>query len=507
MQQLFLSSTNSTSNKAAFSLREVVTPLFRQKRLLTFVFLTVMALMVLATMLLPNRYESRMKVLVKNARAEVVVSAEQTKNSAPISEVSEAQVNSEIELIRSRDLLAKVVEKAGLAAELANNTAADSSVATERAIRRLEKDLQVTPVKKANIIEIKYQASSPELAAKVLRALADGYLEQHLLVHRVPGTNEFFKTQAAVYEKQLNEAEIALAAFEERNNIVSLSTQKELGLRKVLETEADLWAAETTGRETARRIERIKQQLGQLDERIVTQKKLLPHKESVERLNVMLVELKHKHTQLLTRYQPEDRLVREIEQQIAETTAAAESAAQEESVEETSDVNPMRQTLELELARAQVELAARQTKQSGLARNLKSLRDRLAALEGTSIKHSELERRVKELQENYRLFAHKRDEAVIADELDKQKISNVSFAETASVPMLPAGPNRPMYLMLGLFLAGFLSLGACVSAEFMRDTVHTPRELEAIATFPVLATTPYQRLASREQDRWLLGSA
>lgn len=504
MQQIFLSTTN---NKTTFSLREIVATLCRQKRLIAFVFLAVLAAVTLVTMLLPNRYESRMKVLVKNARAEIVVSPEQTKNIGPVSEVSEAQVNSEIELIRSRDLLEKVVKKASLTTEFAKNDAADSPLATEKAIRRLEKDLQVTPIKKANIIEIKYQASSPELTAMVLRTLAEAYLEQHLLVHRVPGTNEFFKAQAAAYEKQLQEAEIALAAFEERNNIVSLATQKELGLRKVLETEADLWDAETASRESARRIERIRQQLEHLDQRIITQQKSMPHKESVERLNVMLVELKHKRTQLLTRFQPEDRLVKEIEQQIAETTMAAEMAAQGESVEETSDVNPMRQTLELELARAQVEVTARQTKQSGLARQLKSLRDRLAALESTALKHTELERRVKEFQENYRLFAQKRDEAVIADALDKQKISNVSFAESASLPMLPAGPNRPLHLLLGLFLAGFLGLGACVSAEFMRDTVHTPRELEAIGGYPVLATTPYQALASRNQNRWLLGPA
>lgn len=495
MQQL-ISNGNS---KATFSPREIAAPLFRQKKLIAFIFIAILALVATATMLLPDRYESRLKILVKNTRAEVVVSAEQTQHANPVGEVSEAQVNSEIELIRSRDLLTKVVKKAGLVAHAEGN-AAESAPAVEKAVRRLEKDLQVAPIKKSNIIEITYQARQPALTAAVLKALAEAYLEQHLLVHRAPGTDEFFKTQAATSEKQLQEAEATLADFEERNNIVALDAQKDQGLKKVLETEASLWDAETAGRETAQRLEKIKQQLERFDQRIVTQQKIVPHKESTERLHLMLVELRHKRTQLLTNFLPDDRRVKEIEQQIAETSAAAELAARGESIEQTSDVNPLRQNLELELARTRIELSARQTRQSGLTQNLKAFRGRLAKLEAITLKHAELERRVKEFDENYQLFAKKRDEALVAAALDKQKISNVSLAETAALPVSPAGPNRPLHLLLGLFLAGFVSIGACIGAEFMRDNVQTPRELENISKYPVLATTPLHRLAGGEQD-------
>ena len=40
-------------------------------------------------------------------------------------------------------------------------------------MKRLAKDLVITPVKKANIIEVKYTSRSPEKAAAVLRKLED----------------------------------------------------------------------------------------------------------------------------------------------------------------------------------------------------------------------------------------------------------------------------------------------------------------------------------------------
>jgi capsular polysaccharide biosynthesis protein len=58
------------------------------------------------------------------------------------------------------------------------------------------------------------------------------------------------------------------------------------------------------------------------------------------------------------------------------------------------------------------------------------------------------------------------------------------------VPQLPSSPNRPVNLMLGLVLAGFLSLGSVFSAELLSDAVNTPGQLEALTGALVLATVP-----------------
>ena len=51
-------------------------------------------------------------------------------------------------------------------------------------------------------------------------------------------------------------------------------------------------------------------------------------------------------------------------------------------------------------------------------------------------------------------------------------------------------PNRPLNLILGVFLGALLSLGSVVVAEFMRDTVLTPRDLELLTGQRVLASLP-----------------
>ena len=107
-----------------------------------------------------------------------------------------------------------------------------------------------------------------------------------------------------------------------------------------------------------------------------------------------------------------------------------------------------------------------------------------------SMAPDDLKREVKQAEDNYQLYAKKREEARIADELDRQKITNVSIAEVATASQIPTSPNRPVNLMLGIVLAAFLSLGSVFSAEMLSDAVYTPRELEGLTGAPVLATVP-----------------
>ena len=269
-----------------------------------------------------------------------------------------------------------------------------------------------------------------------------------------------------------------------------LSQQKDLTLQKTAEAKAKMLEADTALSEATNRIDRVEQQLAAIPKRIVTQSKQLPNQYSAERLNTMIVEMQNKRTQLLTKYRPDDRLVREVDEQIRTTRDALAHAEQKTSVEEATDLNPLRQTLEAELSRARLDQAGAKARRDTLAGQLQQYDASLKKLESNTAKHDDLQREKKEAEDNYQLYAKKREEARIADELDRQKITNVSIAEAATVSQLPSSPNRPVNLVLGIVLAGFLSLGCVFSAEMLSDAVHTPRQLEALTGATVLATVP-----------------
>ena len=507
---------NSIGDGRDVPLEEIRAILSRRKWQILVTFLLIVASVAAVTFLMPKQYEAHMKILVKNERADMVVSAGSNAQSSFQGEVSETQINTEIELLNSDDLLRQVVVTSGLERlETASATASGDrqQVAVEKAVRRLQHDLKISPVRKADIIEVDYTAGDPHQAVAVLRQLAGSYLEAHLRVHGTPGTHEFFLSQTAHYQDELKDAEAKLTNFRRQHDIVLFGPQTEEVLRKGSDSSSALLAAEAGIREYTRKIADARSQLAAAEPRVITQSRTISNQYSVEHLAAMLAELQNRRTQLLSKFRPDDRLVQEASQEITDTQAALESAKKQTGSDQATDVNPVHQTLELDIAKEQAELAGLEARRQSLVQQTESYRQQLTRLGDSTTEYDDLMRGQKEAEDNYLLYARKTEEARIADSLDKQKISNVAIAENPIERHLPSKPNVPLNLALGTLLAGFLSLGIAFGGEYLQqplprvqtdtrvslgvavgaqhllETIERPADLEALTGLPVLAIT------------------
>ena len=489
-------STNSFLAPPNINLRSIATALFRKKWIVAATFFTALIAAGLFAFFAPDKYESRMKILVRNMRVESPVSA---GNEIAIdrNEVSESQIISEIELLKSRDLLEKLVKQTNL---VKNQAAAQSDAEIEKAVLKLEKDLQINPIKKANIIEVTYASNSPETAASVLQQLTELYLDKHLQIHHPPGAYDFFKNQATSYEQELRTSENRLSNFQQQKEVVDIQQQKQLLLAKMVDANSKLKDLDGAVQETAKRIAELQTQLGGMERRVVTQSRTLPNQFSAERLNTMLVELRNRRIQLLAKFQPTDRVVREVDEQIQSTTEALQKATQTTAVEQATDLNPLRQMLESDLTKAKVEQQGRIALRANLNTQVRQYQDQLNKLERATTRHNDLSRQVKQAEENYQLYAKKEEESRINDALDKQKFSNVSVAEAPTVPQTPNNNNRVLALILGLGFGLITGLGSAFVSELMRETFVTPQELEAFTGYSVLATIPLQSSNAKDFD-------
>src|SRR5438477_7128789 len=167
------------ANADSVPIRDLVEILFRGWRLV----LVLSAVLLLGAgawiCLTPVSYESEMTFLVKNDRADVVVTSGQTLGLQGRQWIDENQVNTEIQLLGSKELLRRVVETCELASAH-GPTGKPTSLEIEKAVRDLEKSIVITPVLKANMIKVSYAAEDPKEASKVLQTLADAYLDRNL---------------------------------------------------------------------------------------------------------------------------------------------------------------------------------------------------------------------------------------------------------------------------------------------------------------------------------------
>src|SRR5437879_4028679 len=336
--------THADEGKQGFSVRDFLAIGFRQRRLVINTFLGIVAISTVVAFLLPKKFEAQMKILVRHERAEQVVSPERETPVQWRTEVSEEELQSEAELIRSKDLLGKVVVACNLQSL---NTVPFWSKAEEndeqkiaRAVIKLEKALTVQPIKLTNLISVSYKARDPQMAAKVLNSLASLYLEKHLAMHRAPGQYEFFYQQAEEYRKALKGAEEKLTSFSRDQGVVNPTLEKEMSVRKLAEFEADKKAARATIAESRQRIATLEAQLEALPNRQTTQVRTSDNPQLMQNMKSKLLELELKRTELLTKFEPTYRPVQEVEQQISQTRAAIAAAEKAPLRDETTDRDP-----------------------------------------------------------------------------------------------------------------------------------------------------------------------
>src|SRR5258705_2052009 len=99
MQTAIVRTGHTFDARANLSVRIATEPLFRHRRLLAGVVSVVVFLTLAASFLMTKQYVSEMKFLVQNARGNVVVTPQRTNPVNVVSEVTEGQVNSELEIL------------------------------------------------------------------------------------------------------------------------------------------------------------------------------------------------------------------------------------------------------------------------------------------------------------------------------------------------------------------------------------------------------------------------
>ena len=414
----------------------------------------------LVTAIMPRTYESQMKFLVNNERADLVITPEKNQAAAPPSEVTETQVNSEIELLKSHDNLETIVRNHRLYQKpgAPKVTAQPSRLAVARATLTLSRGLNISAIRKTNIIDVSYRASDPDLAVDVLNDLGSRYLSAHLAAHSAPGTYQFFTDEAEKYSRQLVQARAALSEFHRRERLFSLPQQQSAAVEQLVATEAQLKNVTAELAEQQTRLAENQRQLSGSPERIATQVKQIPNQYAAEHLEGMLADLRSRRIDLAMKFKPTDRLITELDQQIAAAEQQLAAIQAGSATEQTTDLDTLHQAFRGDAAKGEVALRALDTRRAQLTVMRQSYLDQLDKMDRNTGNLQSLEQYEKEALDNYTLYTHRLDEARLAESLDAQKFSNVTMIEKPVSSPLPASPKLSLNLAVGMLMGIFLSL-------------------------------------------------
>lgn len=459
------------NNKAA-SLRDFLYVVFKHKTKILAVFLATVITVTAASFIMKPTYEADSKILIKFGRENIYIPA--TEHVSPIVNLNpQEEMNSEIEILKSRGLVERTVRTLGVEniyPGLLKKTPGHKKEALtpfDKAVLMVQKKLDIEGVKKSDVIHVRFQHHDPHMAANVVNTLVDFYLDQHLNVHKNPGEYGFFKEQVAISEKKLKRSEQALEEFKDRHCISSLDNQKELILKQASDLQAALNKTLRQIDETQNKINEIKTQLAGNPLEITVGMEMDRNPHVIASLREKLIELQSTEQQLLTKYREDSRTVQNKRMEIGKVK---KSLAKEE------------------LKIYQADLKALRVREASQKAHLAGYQKEINKLNELEVQLRRLKRHRDSDEKNYQLYLTKLEESRISDTMDMEKMANVSVIQTALVPLKPVKPKKLLNIILAVILGAAGSLGLAFFSEFMDHSFTTGTDFEEKLGMPLLAS-------------------
>lgn len=470
------------------SIRDILTALFKHKIKILLVFLLVFGAIATYVLLLIPHYQAQASLILKLGRENIF--RPEVGQSGPIVETNkEAALQSEINIITSKELVRQVVIQMGVEKIYPEflDPAEEIRDPVEKSVNTFLKYLSASPIKGSNVISISYLNPRPEVSAQALNLLIELLKEKHLQIFSDPKAS-FLTQQLQVYQDKLEQSEENLQAFKRKYDLSSPPLEQQ---GRLLDQRSELDS----------RLKAIKNQLQGLEGKIasldVQMSAILDsipvdtveEGGQLEKAKSELFALKREEQKLLTKYMessvPIVNIRKEIEQmeqfilaeqksQRANTVAGAKRGSYEK--------------LEMERLKAVSEITTLEESSQVIALQIKDLDKKIQRLDELNKELLVLERQRAADEQNYKLYLNRVEEAKVSEEMDRLKMANISVIQHAEVPGMPAGRSPMVLLIIGAMLGMMMGAGFGLLVEFFEGTYTRPDQAANDLQLPLLAT-------------------
>jgi capsular exopolysaccharide synthesis family protein len=331
-------------------------------------------------------------------------------------------------------------------------------------VGKFHHSLQISSIPRTRLLEIRFSSSDPVLAAKVVNAVIDTYIEQNYKTHleATTRTSDWLTAQLSELQMKVEQSQEKLVQYQKEHGILGIDDKENIVTSKLDELNRQLTSAEG---------DRMQ-------------------KESVYRLATsgdpdLLSNLDSASPVIKLRSQEAD-----LHRQLAEASAKFQPTYPK-VVELHDELAAVQADIKVEVARIaekyQKDYMAALGREKLLRSSLENQKNEENKLNESAIEYSLLKRDVDSNRQLYEGLLQKLKEAGVMTGL---RSSNVRIVDPASAPITPSSPNVPRSLLMSLMvgLAGGVSLAFVL--ESRDNTVHSLEQAHLITALPSLAVIP-----------------
>ena len=466
--------TNSTLK---ISPRDILFILFSKLHIIIGVFLIVVTVVVVKTLKTKPIYQVSASVLVKplvDSRLQLQA------NRFAVAPVTLEDLNTEIKLLVSRELMARVAKDLKLIEKMKPEEPDKQGVLIklgikhqaspiDKAISHIRGGLQVTPVSTSQMIQIKKKGSDPIEITKIVNAILNAYIDRHIEAHKTIGSVDFYSQQISLHKIKIQQLEERLKKFQIKWSIIDSEQQNIYNLKLLHLLQESL--------------SYIRADIAEKQIKVVSVKASLLEKGEV---TFMTEEYRASETltELLKLFMPllveKDR----VASLYPESSAEYQDIVRQIDTFRKEIINEHRYLLN----GMETDLDAMISREKTLAAEIERIKNESGLLKEKEIERNRLIWDIKLNTKNCELYMGKREEARIIKEREASRVANIFISNRASVPSVPVHPNMKTRVMLAM-VAGLISgIGASFAAFYLDHTIKRPEDLERFSKVPMLSS-------------------
>jgi polysaccharide biosynthesis transport protein len=324
--------------------------------------------------------------------------------------------------------------------------------------------LSVKRVPNSRLMDITYEANSPELAAQVVNAHIRNFIDQNRRSHydATTAATTWLTDQLDELKIKVKNSEDARLDYERKNQIWEVDDKQNITTQRLSELNKELIDAQSDRMKKQSMYDFAKQ--GDAD--IVPQ---IRDSATVQDLLKRRADLNGQYAEALAQYGPNFPKVQRLQSQLKEI---------DQNLEREKKAVVARLGSEFHEAQQREELLTRTLEQQKSEANLMSER---------MVQYNILKRDAEADKALYDGLLTKLKEAGISSALQS---SNIRIVDPAMIPATPARPAKMRNVTLA-FLVGLVGgVGLAILREYMDNTVKTPDDIETLSRLPSLAVVP-----------------
>lgn len=479
-------------------LQEAVQAIFRRWKLILGAYLGLVLTALLGVFVIPPTYRAAGKILLTTDRADISTSADRGTELVRTNQVADGEMNSQLQILRSRELLDKVLgsiepprepEAPGDDAPWLQRALAAPAAWARARYRKLhglegvESDdplywqarevlehLETSNERPSNIVDVAFVSHDPVWAQTFVNRLMQAYVEHHAHMQQISEAQDFFNQQSELLRQKLAASEADLRKARERAG--ALAGQQAEVHERLNEFNADLSRARIARVEQEQRVAFLEQTLGGAKGGRVATPELL--------------ELEAKRAELIGKYKPDSQRVRAIDDQIErlrKAIAGYDSIASGSSAAEGAGTGT-------DLVAARASLAALQGRENALAKAADEYRRQAEFLDGQSFDLARIERQVKLDEETYTSYVRSAEQSRLSNAMEQSKLLRLRIIEPASLPLESVAPKKGQIIAFALLGGLILSLGLGLARDHLDTTVRSGADVRRYANLDTLTVLP-----------------